>query len=380
MAIEFFDELVFGVREVAWPAIRHDLGLGYAAVGVLLTVPGLVAGVLEPLFGLLGNSGKRRSIVAAGGGAFAISLVVVAHARSFIVLLGAFIVLYPASGAFVSLTQANLMDLDPVSHEKNMARWVLAGSAGVVIGPLCFVAATQFGWGWRPLFFVLALVTIPLIFRSGRPSTTATISTRAFRESAHIAWRALRNREVLRWLMMLEMTNLLGDVLTGFLALYFVDVVDVSVADAAFAIVLWSVAGLLGDALLVLLLNHVSGLKYLRASALLAVVVFPYLLLLPGLIPKLLVLAILAVLRAGWYAIPQGRLYSELQGNSGVALAVTNIAGLPASAFPLVLGVLAQHFGLGAALWCCALAPIALLVGLPPNERACNGGQPEHES
>jgi MFS transporter, FSR family, fosmidomycin resistance protein len=360
--------LVFGVREAAWPAIRSDLGLNYAAIGILLTVPGLAAGVLEPFFGLLGNSAKRWIVIAAGGVAFAVALALIAGAGSFVVLLIAFIVLYPASGAFVSLSQASLMDLDPAGHEKNMARWVLAGSVGVVIGPLAFSLATRMGWGWRSLFFALAIATVPLIVCSRRPSRNSITPTRAFRESARTAWQALRNHEVLRWLVILELTDLLGDVLTGFLALYFVDVVHVSVAGAAFAIVLWSISGLLGDALLVPLLTRLSGMTYLRISALLAVIVYPGLLLVPGPTPKLLLLAVLGLLHAGWYAIPQARLYSELHGNSGVALVVSNIAGLPAYTFPLLLGVLAQRFGLGAALWCCSLAPIALLLGLPWGE------------
>ncbi|HEX8917236.1 MAG TPA: MFS transporter [Chloroflexota bacterium] len=365
LAIELLDELVFGVREAAWPAIRRDLHLDYASIGILLAVPGVVSGVFEPFIGLLGNSAKRRFIIFAGGITFALALLLAAGAGSAAVLLLAFGLLYPASGAFVSLSQASLMDLDPASHERNMARWVLAGSIGVVIGPLAFVLATRMGWGWRALFVVLALTTLPLAVHSRRPPQIIDLPTETFRSSARTAWRAIRNLRVIRWLVLLELTDLLGDILTGFLALYFVDVVHVSLTDAALAVVLWSVAGLVGDALLVPLLERASGVAYLRISALLAAVVYPALLLTPGLAPKLILLCVLGVLRAGWYAIPQGRLYSELHGNSGVALAVSNVAGLPAQTFPLILGVLAQGFGLEAALWCCLLAPIALLVGLP---------------
>lgn len=365
LAIEFLDELVFGTREAAWPAIRSDLGLNYATIGLLLTVPGLISGVLEPFLALLGNSGKRSVIVAAGGVAFAAALALAAAAPGFGVLLIAFVVLYPASGAFVSLSQASFMDAEPAAHERNMARWVLAGSVGVVLGPLAFTIAAWLGWGWRGLFLLMAVATVPLLLGTRRANRDSLASVSSFKESARIAWQALRRRRVLRWLVLLQLTDLLGDVLTGFLAVYFVDVVHASAAVAAFAIVVWSVAGLLGDALLVPLLNRVSGVTYLRVSALCALVVYPALLLTPGLIPKLVLLAVLGVLHAGWYAIPQGRLYSELHGNSGVAVAVSNIASLPMQGFPLLLGVLALQFGLGAALWCCLLAPIALLLGLP---------------
>lgn len=35
----------------------------------------------------------------------------------------AFILFYPASGAFVNLSQATLMDSETDRHEQNMARW-----------------------------------------------------------------------------------------------------------------------------------------------------------------------------------------------------------------------------------------------------------------
>lgn len=97
---------MFGIREAAWPSIRADLGLSYASLGVLLAVPALVSSVLEPAMALAGGGGGRRRFIAVGGLAFAAGLVIAAGADSFAVLLVGFVVLYPASGAFVALTQA----------------------------------------------------------------------------------------------------------------------------------------------------------------------------------------------------------------------------------------------------------------------------------
>lgn len=43
---------------------------------------------------------------------------------------------YPASGAFVNLSQAILMDIEPGRHAQNMACWTFAGLVGIVLGPL----------------------------------------------------------------------------------------------------------------------------------------------------------------------------------------------------------------------------------------------------
>jgi MFS transporter, FSR family, fosmidomycin resistance protein len=360
---------VFGVREAGWPSIRAELGLSYASIGLLLTVPSIVAGLLEPLLALSSGSGRRRAMISVGGVAFAAALLLVAAAGSFGLLLVAFVILYPASGAFVALTQATLMDTQPHRHEKNMARWVLAGSVGVVVGPLLFGVAVHAGLGWRLLFVVCAALAVPLVIRSLAMAATPAAGGGSFGGALRTAAAALRNREVLRWLVLLEVTDLLGDVFAGFLALYFVDVVHVSLGDAAFTVVVWTVAGLVGDALLVPLLDRVRGLTYLRLSAVAVMVAYPALLLAPSLPLKLLLLAAVSVLRAGWYAIPQGRLYSELRDDSAVAVAVSNVAGIVGGTFPLIIGLAAAQWGLATAMWLCAIAPVALLVALPRRRR-----------
>ncbi len=91
-----------------------------------------------------------------GGLVFILSLLAVAGARSFLVLLVAFTVFFPASGAFVSLTQAELMDAWPDRQAQVMARWDLAGSTGAVAGPLLLTAVLAAGGGWRVTYLVLA--------------------------------------------------------------------------------------------------------------------------------------------------------------------------------------------------------------------------------
>ena len=100
-------------------------------------MPLLAGGILELPLGVLAGEGRRRRLAVLGGGLlFVAALLGVASARSFVVLLAAFVAFYPASGAFVSLTQADLMDVWPERQAKVMARWELAGMAGAVGGPL----------------------------------------------------------------------------------------------------------------------------------------------------------------------------------------------------------------------------------------------------
>ncbi len=374
LAIEFLDEFVFGAREAAWPLIRTDLGLSYAQVGLLLSLPSVVSSVVEPVFGILGDVWKRRVLVLGGGAVFGGALLLTAFSQGFPILLLSFILLYPASGAFVSLSQATLMDVAPERRQQNMARWTASGSVGVVMGPLALSGATALGLGWRGVFALfagLALVVLAAAWRvphTGFPVSSEDhpgVERRSFRAGLGGAWRALRQREVLRWLVLLEFSDLLLDVLLGFLALYFVDIVGTTEAQAAAAVAVWSGVGLVGDLLLIPLLERLSALRYLRISAVVELVLFVALLGVPAVGAKLGLLALLGLFNAGWYSILQAELYSTLPGQSGTVMTLTNVVGLVGSLMPLGLGLVAQQVDLRAAMGLLVLGPAALLVGLP---------------
>src|SRR5215510_8653315 len=164
LLIEFIDELVFGVGEAAWPFIRDDLHLNYAQIGLALSLPGFIANFIEPFLFAIGDVWKRRVVILAGGVFFTFSLLLTGMSSSFIFLLASFILFHPSSGAFVSLSQATLMDADPNRRENNMARWTFAGSLGVVLGPILLAAAAWIGFSWRGMFISLALLSTLILF------------------------------------------------------------------------------------------------------------------------------------------------------------------------------------------------------------------------
>jgi MFS transporter, FSR family, fosmidomycin resistance protein len=348
--------------------MRRDLGLGYAQIGLLLGVPGVLAAVVEPVLGLFGDAGRRRLIVVGGGLAFAIALVLVALAPGFAWLLLCFVVIWSASGAFVSLSQASLMDLEPERHEANMARWTFAGSAGAVVGPLVLVLALALGAGWRAVYVLCAALMLPLVLGAGR-ARFATAAHETFAAALRGALAAIRRPEVMRWLLLVQATELVWNVLVGYLALYFVDVVGLPPVAAGTVVVAWALSSLAGDGLLLLILTRVSGLTWLRVSAVLALLAYPALLLVPGAAAKVVLLGVVGVLQAGWYAIPQGRLFTALRGTAGTAIALSSAAAALGALVPLAAGALAERAGLQAALWIPILAPVALLALARSSER-----------
>ena len=371
LAAEFLDEVVFGLREAAWPLIRDDLRLSYTQVGVILSVPPIVGHLVEPLLGVLGDVWRRRALVLVGGVAFAAGTLLVGSSTSFALLLAASILSNPASGAFIALSQATLMDAAPERREQNMARWALAGSVGNSVGPAAVGACVWAGVSWRWGFVAAGASMLLAVAAAWRqpfetPSAPGVEPMRAaLVEGLRGALRALRRRAVLRWLVLLQLGDFTYDILRGFLALYFVDVLGAAPAEAATAVAAWTGVGLAGDAALVPLLERMRGLTYLRASAAVMLALVALFLLVPGFGAKVCVLAAMGFCNSGWYAILQARLYDALSGRGGAAMAAGNLAGVASGLFPVVIGLIAERAGLGAALWLVALGPVALLAGIP---------------
>jgi MFS transporter, FSR family, fosmidomycin resistance protein len=370
LTIEFLDELVFGTRESAWPLIRDEFHLSYSQIGLLLSIPLLVASVIEPLIGILADVWRRRFFILGGGITFTISLALIAYSYNFPLLMAAFILIAPSSGAFVSLSQAALMDSDPDRREQNMARWTLAGSLGIVIGSLSVGTAAATGVSWRVLFAVMFFLSLLLVIFACRlpfpiSSTTDHSTLAGFRVGLRNTLHALKRREVLRWLLLLVFSDFMLDVLHGFIALYFVDVVGTTEAKAAMAVLVWTGVGLIGDILMLPLLERVQGLRYLRFSAFVVLFLLPLFLLLPGIVMKLLVLGLLGMFNAGWYSILKANLYSSMPGQSGTVITLVSLFSLVDGLCPLLLGIVAEHFGLATMMWLLLLGPIALLIGIP---------------
>jgi len=373
LLIEFLDELVFGVSEAAWPLIRSDLGLTYIQIGLALSLPKLMASLIEPFIGILGDIWRRRILIVGGGILFTIAVLLTSQAEIFPALLFAFVVFNPSSGAFVSLSQASLMDSAPKRHDQNMARWTFAGSLGVVLGPILLGAVTLMGGTWRSVYLGLGILSLGVV--SGArwilPNDTH-LTWPGFGQlwgGFKDAFAALRRGEVVRWLTLLEFSDFMLDILYSYLALYFVDVVGLTPANAAFAVGVWTAVGLIGDFLLIPLLERVEGLAYLRVSALVELLLFPVFLLTSNFYYKLLVLGLIGLFNAGWYAILKGRLYSSMPGQSGSVMALNQVGGLIGSFLPFGIGLAAERLGLEAAMWLMLAGPLALLIGLPRNPR-----------
>ncbi len=372
LAIEFLDEIVDGTLRAAWPLLREDLALSYAEIGLLMSVPGFLSNLLfEPLIGILADIWRRRVLVLTGGIFVAAALMLVAASNNFAFLLVAFVLFCPAGGAFVNIAQVVLMDATPARREQNMVRWTFAGSLGNVAGPFALSLFVVAGAGWRGLFVAMALFALVLVAASWRapfrePQEDIKEDERTtLLDGIRGALRELKRRAVVRWLVLLETSDLLERGLQTYLALYFVDVAGLTEAEAGLALVVWMGVGLVGDFLLIPLMERVRGLSYLRWSAGIVLCLLALFLLAPTVGLKLVLIALLGFTHAGWYAILKAQLYRIMPDRSGAVMTLGNVAGLTGDLTPLALGFVAQRFGLETMMWLLIASPLSLLLWLP---------------
>jgi FSR family fosmidomycin resistance protein-like MFS transporter len=297
----------------------------------------------------------------------------IAIARGFPPLLVAFALGSPASGAFVTLSQATLMDLNPGRQPQAMARWSLAGSLGSLVGPVALAGVLLAGSSWRWVFAALAVAALLLASLLGRRRFPADLPNHRHPNAGSLLrglWQAMTDPALLRWFVLLELADMLLDRLTLYVPLYFTDVVGTTAAQASLVAGLLMLSGLAGDFLTVRLLERMPGRRLVRLSAAVVTVLYALWLWLPGLAVKLTLLVLIGVGRLGWYAVLQGEAYATRPDRSGTVMAVNALTAFGAGAVSAGLGYVAERLGLGGAMWLLLAGPLALAFFVPSSRSA----------
>ena len=237
LVLEFFDEMDYAIGGAALPAMFDELALSYAQVGLLLGLPTLINTFVEPILMLLGDTSLRKRIILGGGLMLGVASLLISGAISFLLLLIGFVFGRIASGAFVSLSQASLMDLNAGREPHMMARWGVAGTLGNLIGPLILAGAFALGAGWRPVYAGLAvcyLVLTVIVWIQPFPVRAAPVESRdegilaRGRQLMRNFWETARSPGLIRWILLMQFADLMLDIFISYMPLYFVEIVGLS--------------------------------------------------------------------------------------------------------------------------------------------------------
>ena len=379
LSMGLFDEIVSGFSTIGLPLFREQLGLSYAQIGLIFTVSALFGMVLEPLLNLLSDRGSKRYWILGGLLVFILSFVLRASTHSFVLLLLAFVLSYPAGDAAIGLSQAVLIELAPTRATQVMARWTFLSSIGDFLAPLIVVAIVSVHLGWAGLCWIATSMSIvaAIIVSSHRfPKPLATISseeTTSLKTLLAGLREALQDPILLRWSLLTVIPTMVDEVFLVFTALYLRDVVHASPEAVGIVIAIHTAGALLG--LFVLdrfLLRWNTPRQLLIWLSLVVLVGMLCLLSFHQLWIVTLALFIIGLGASSWYPIAKGQAYGRFPGRVGTVRAVISLFAALDVALPGFVSIVVDHFGLIAGLGFLGSAPVlmlSLLVGTRDNKR-----------
>lgn len=381
------DELTSGFPVVALPLLRDRLHLTYAQAGLLFTAGALSSLLLEPVINLLADRGPKRPLIAGGMLALVCAFVVLGVASTYAVVLLGFIVFYPATGAAVGISQAALVDAQPASAARTMARWTFLSGVGDLLSPLAVALLLAAGEGW-PAICVLGTVvwlaalagmlflpfthermpfgTIRAEGSNAPDAPLAQAHATAAAPGVIVGLRAaLRDLALLRWAGVVLLCGMVDEIFLGFAALFLRDHLHASAAAVTLMILAGSLSALVGVAGLDRLLVYVSGSRLLPWLALVALVAMVAFVFAPGLWLAAPALCLLDLAAAGWYPIAQAAAYGCMPGRSGTVRTVIALGAPFEVVLPGIVGMLAARFGITAGVAFLGLAPLGVLLLAP---------------
>lgn len=317
--------------------------------------------VVEPVLLLVTERWPRRPMLTLALVCMALGQILVAGAGEAWHLALAIAFWGTAIGFADSQAEMALVQDDPQQIDRSMTRWAMAASIGDFVGPLFVAGAVMLGGSWRSVAVVsavLALVDAFFVWR-GPDFDRAREEHEEVAPLREAIAAFAREGDLLWWLFAGACCTLLDEVFVVFGGLYIV-ASGGSLASAAVSFAAYAIGGVVGLALAegiggpprrVLQLSTIAS-----AALLVAWIVHPV-----GPVAFALLLALGAAV-APHHPLIRARTYETAGDRPAIANALERPFGLFDIAIPFALGLVADRWGLVAALALLLLQPLA--VGL----------------
>jgi predicted MFS family arabinose efflux permease len=364
--VDFIDEFASGMPTVGVPGIQADFELRYSTAAFLVfTGPLFVAWLLEPPLFLFADRRPKKLFVCGGLLAMGVLDVVVGISGPFYVVAGALLLSGVASGAGVSLSQATLMDLHPENREQLMTRWVFMGALGDLAAPALFWLLAVFALGWRQAFVISGVVILAyamLLARQDFPRPSSQPEDASEMGTREALRAAFRDRRLLLWLFGSWLCSLMDEILVAFGALHMRDNLGADAETRSLILMCFMAGALVALPVLERLLARFEPLVLLRAAAVGTALAYVGWLLASDAVSSGVWMFATGVFSVCLYPLAKAQAYRALPGRSGMLNAIRHVFTPLDVAMPFVLGLVADAFGLVAALVVLLVQPIGLFL------------------
>ena len=272
-----------------------------------------------------------------------------------------------SSGVACGAAQAMLVTSNRACADRAMVRWSLYGAIGDVLTPLVTATAIALGHSYRVAMAAIALVvgaqcalSAALVTRTGAGQDAPRDPEPAADPLRTAVARAIRLPRLWVWLVAAASSTLLDELVIALAALR-LEHDRAALASVATAVAAtFSAGAVLGAAVTERVAPRFSRRRVLLSSAALSVLGLAAMLATGSIIASCAALFVLGVSCAPHHPLALARAYDELPDHPGTVQAMGQLFVVIDVAAPLVLGVVADRFGLGVALGCLVVQPAVI--------------------
>ncbi len=353
---------------VAAPEVERSHGLSHTTYTVaIFSIPLLLSAGIEACLSIASDRLSRRRFLVGGLFALASALVLAAWAPSVGWLTAALALAGAASGACCGAAQAELVRRGDA--ERALARWTLFGSLGDALTPPLIAAASLAGGSYRSAFGSVALLVALLALRVACGPTSDAARSGGGAEPAEepptpnvleALRHGVRNGRLWLWLGGVACCTLLDELVAALLALRLEQDLGAGAGMVTTSLTALSGGAAAGAVLTERLLSTWSSRKILLGSAVVCALAVAAAALSPAGWTVLLAAAVLGATAAAHYPLLLARAYAEVPRSPGLVNALGQVFVISDLGVPLLVGALADRWGLGVALLCLLLQPLTV--------------------
>jgi MFS family permease len=348
------------VSVVAAPGIEADYGASHTGYAFFVFFgPALLATLVESPIAAMSDRLDRARLLRVSSYVLAASLVFCALARAPWQLTLALASAGASSGVACASSQSALVVIAKGETDQIMARWMAAGALGDALVALLVGGVHALGGSYKT-----ALVLVAIAVALGARSTPPVVEGEASpEEEEHVSLRAVLGEKRV-WALLLGVTacSLLDEIVLAIFALRMSQDLHHEEGMITACITACSVGSLFGATLTERALVSFSARRVLVASASVAacaIVLAAY-----AEAPRvhLFTLFVLGVAAAPHYPLLMAAAFDVARGRPGLVHAMSNLLVVIDLALPLLVGLVATHAGLVAAMLVLVLQPLTVGV------------------
>jgi FSR family fosmidomycin resistance protein-like MFS transporter len=360
-----------GALPAILPFIKENLRLTYTGAGFIMIVANFASSILQPLFGLLSDKKEKGFLLPLGAFCAGFGYSLLSLPSSYLPVL-----------ALVAVSGIGIASYHPEGYKTagyftgerratGMSVFSVGGNLGLALGPVVAIwTISRFGFSALPLVVVPALLFSGAIIALRKTVAPPAIAEAARRDGGQAAAKGAYASLVLT-ICVVIMRSWVQVGIMAYIPFYFINFLKGDPVYAAKLVTVFLTGGAAGTLAGAPVADRFGHRFLLRLSMLLSALCFPLILLIKGTL-LFVVLFVLGAILVSSFSVTVVMAQRLLPRNMGIASGLmTGFAIGVGGVGVTLLGVIADRFGVEAALRSIAILPVAgfllsLVLRYPP--------------